>query len=339
MGRVVLASLRDLERPTYESLRLHTTEVLGISRDQVTAFLNQVQEVRDTTEAGLILQKVRDKQTLVEIANAVGEQLASGDLDIGGLNSLLHRDSNDTALASVSQRLDSGFPDPPNGLKLVSLPRLTEATGGIIGMWAVDGEPGIGKSTLGWQIALDVGRVHPVLYYDFENGWSVMMDHTRTIFKGDLARARTNTQNIYHRDSIRTLERDLASVPAPALIVIDSIQGFPGSVEFKKNSLDRWLRRLEALKKRGYSIVLISEVGRAHYGTDASIASFKESGEIEYVCDAGIQMIQTGGDTVNLVLVKNRHRKAKGDVGPMKRYRDFMWAELEAPITESEVIN
>src|SRR3990167_5607306 len=145
------------------------------------------------------------------------------------------------------------------------------------------------------------------------------MDHTREIYKGNLARIREATKNLYVRDSIRTLDADLSRIPAPALLVVDSVQKLPGSVENRRTGLDRWIHRLEALKKRGYFLLLVSEIGRASYEGDASIAAFKETGEIEYAVDAGIQLIAQTDDVVQCHIVKNRHRPTKGLVSHMER--------------------
>jgi len=208
-------------------------------------------------------------------------------------------------------------------------------------MWAIAGEPGVGKSALAWQIALDIAPVMPSLYYDFENGFAVLMERTRTIFQGNHDRLRKATSAIYYRDSIRTLDSDLLSVPAPALVVIDSVQKLPTSMMYHKTGLDKWVHRLEFLKKRGYHVLLVSEVPRSQYNSDAYIGAFKETGEIEYAADLGMQLLPVppAGEIVEAVIVKNRHRPYKGFAVNMKRdpQREWIFRELSDNIEPTQV--
>jgi hypothetical protein len=204
-------------------------------------------------------------------------------------------------------------------------------------MWAIGGEPAVGKSALAWQVTLDVALQNvPVLYYDFENGFQVLMDRTRSIFKGNLDRIREATNKVYIRESIRSLDSDLARLAPPALVVIDSIQKLPGSVEYRRSSLDRWIHRLEALKKRGYYVLLVSEISRGNYGSEAYIGAYKESGEIEYSADMGVHLLDGGGLGVNAVIVKNRHRPFRGPVALLQRKND--WYLKEVPVSGADAM-
>ena len=306
---------------------LAATDVLGASRGEIQ---NYLASLAPTGVSGVaeILQKVRDKQALVELINAAGKQLQEGSLDLRILLPLLSREGG-SPLETVADRIEGGLPDPPQGLAIKSLPRLTHESGGIYGMWVIGGMPKVGKSTLAWQIALDVGQALPVLFYDYENGFAVLMDHTASIYKGDLDAIRSATQNIYYGDSVRTLDRDLASVPSPALVVVDSVQKLPSSIEHKRQGLDRWMHRFEALKKRGYSILLVSELSRAYYGSDAYIGGYKETGEIEYTADTGLQLIGDRDGVAELHVVANRHRRFRGFLTNLVRKRDWLWKEQE----------
>lgn len=333
-GRIVLAVCKDFHQqklPTpylSEHLVLAATNLFGGSKEAFTDYLRVVSETQAGQAPTEILRKVRDKQILLDIINEASEQLSSNSLDIGLVSGLCERESFGATGKPVAASLDSGWPDPPKGLLVSSLPRLHEVTGGIHGMWAVAGTPGSGKSTLAWQLTLDIGRHTPVLFYDFENGFSYLMDRTREIFDGDKLRAQKATSRIYYRDSIRTLDYDLSQVPPPALICVDSVQKLPSSLEFRRSGLDRWVHRLELLKHRGYFVLLISEVGRAQYQADPFIGSFKETGEIEYSADVGLQLIEMS-NLVELHIVKNRHRPFKGLVAPLQRRKvKWLWKEL-----------
>ena len=320
-----------------EAIVLAATDVLGADRGFMVEYLRKIRAVEATTDSAEILRLVREKQLLVEVINEATKQL-QGTLDLGTFGELFHRGGGTGALAPVSALLVDGFPPPPRGLAVASLPNLTAQTGGIYGTWVIGGEPKLGKSTLSWQIALDVARSLPVLYYDLENGFSVMMDHTASIFEGDLNAVREATTRVYYRDSIRSLDSDLAGVPPPGLVVVDSIQRLPASMEFRRSSLDRWLVRLDNLKRRGYSVLLISEVGRSQYGDDAYIGSYKETGEIEYIVDTGLQLLPYHDGVVSLHVVANRHRKFRGYLENLVRRRSWLWRESDAQPTPMENI-
>jgi hypothetical protein len=338
LGRYVLASVVALDKPTPDDVILHAVEVLGASRDALRAYLAAVSVAGAGIETSDILQKVRDKQLLIDLINEASTQIGAGVLDIALIGGLLQQDSTAAhALLPVSERIKDGLPPKPSGFPLRSLPVLATRSGGVMGVWALGGEPGVGKSTLAWQITLDVAYAGvPVLVYDFENGFNVIMDHTREIFKGDMGRIQEATSNIYVRDSIRSLDSDLARIAPPALVVVDSIQKLPGSVEHRRTSLDRWIHRLEYLKKRGYTILLVSEIGRASYGSDAYIGAYKETGEIEYSADFGLQLIEGGSGVVEAHIVKNRHRPFKGPVAMLQRRR--AWCFKEIPVETPDAL-
>jgi len=334
-GRVALGVLRELAGqrvPTpypVDHVVLAATDLFGVKKEVFATFITEVVATQAGQAPNEILRKVRDKQLLLDVINEASEQLGKHTLDIGLVSGLFQRDSGGGRAVAVSERLKDAWPEAPKGLALASLPRLTHYTGGIHGMWAVAGTPGSGKSTLAWQIALDAGRHTPVLYYDFENGFSYLMDRTREIFNGDRSKATEATQRVFYRDSIRSLDYDLSVVGAPALLVLDSVQKLPSSLEFRRAGLDRWIHRLELLKHRGYYVVIVSEVGRASYDSDPYIGAFKETGEIEYSADVGVQLIESGGDLVELHIVKNRHRPYRGLVAPLQRRKvKWLWKEL-----------
>lgn len=330
LGRSVLFSLRALDKPTSADILLHAVEVTGAGKDQLAAYLRAVELAGAGVESSEILRKVRDKQTLVDLINEASDQLHKGSLDLGLLSGLFQKEAGGSLdLLPVADVVKEGLPPRPQGTSLASLRLLSEASGGLMGMWVIGGEPGVGKSTLAWQIALDVASRIPVIVYDFENGFPVLMDHTREIFSGDLARIRAATERVYYRDSIRSLDADLARVPAPALVVVDSIQKLPGSVEFRRSSLDRWIHRLEYLKKRGYTILVVSEIGRASYGHDAYIGAYKETGEIEYSADFALQLLDGSGGQVEAHIVKNRHRPKRGLAVMLQRRRAWLFNEVQ----------
>lgn len=334
-GKVVLYAAKALEKPTYPGVLLHAVEVQGQDKLQIRDYLLAVQKAGGETSAAEVLQAIRDKQQLVDLVNAASGMLATskGRIDLGLLSGYLERDSSGSpaGVGCVAERLKDGFPAPPQGLRLKSLPNLYAKTGGVHGSWVIGGEPKLGKTALAWQVTLDAARTNdiPAIYYDLENSFGVMIEHTRQIYKGDLDRVREATSRIYYRDSIRTLEADLQRIPPPALVVVDHVQRLPGNVEFRKAGLDRWIHRLDSLKKRGYTVLMISEIGRAMYNSDAYIGAFKETGEIEYAAETAIQLLW-GPDRklVEVHVVANRHRPHTGLVSLLQRYNSWAFREL-----------
>ncbi len=335
-GRVVYRAVKSLlesgQRPplTSNSIGVMAVEVLGASRDPIRQYLQAMDTAASGVEIERILQKVRDKQVLVDVINEAGAMLQKGVLDAGLLSTRLTRETaGGSDVTPIAKRLSTGFPDPPAGIPIESLRLVTRATGGVYGLWAIAGEPGVGKTALAWQVALDVGQKVPVLYYDHENGFEVLMDRTRRLMGDDIDKTRSVTQRIYHRDSIRSLDSDLGRIHPPAVLVVDPVQKLPGSLEFKRASLDRWVHKLEHLKKRGYHVIMISEVPRSQYGQDAYIGAFKESGEVEYSADTALQLLP-GRDSgsVEVHVVKNRHRPTKGFTALLGRVNQWRFKEL-----------
>lgn len=337
VGKIVLQSISSLavdgHRPPYSptSVALVAIDVLGQPREVVRQYLQALETATAGSEIKDVLHKVRAKQVLVELINEASTMLGKGILDVGLLNTVITRDTGASDIQPLSEVIKDGFPDPPQGVVIDSLPAVTKATGGLYGIWAISGEPGAGKTALAWQIALDVGQKMKVIYEDFENGLPVLADRTRQIVGGDHAKALHLTRNMYYRNSIRTLDADLAMVPPPAVIVIDSVQKLPGSSEHRREALDKWVHRLENLKKRGYHVLLISEIPRSQYNQDAYIGAFKETGALEYAADMAMQLIPGQDNTVECHVVKSRHRPQKGYITMLARHNNWRYKELGSP--------
>jgi hypothetical protein len=331
-GRMVHTAVQELETITAESVLLYGVDVLGANRSAFGDYLKRAASAGQVLDPGEILQRVHDKQLLTEIYNEAGNQIG-GRLDLTAIASLLEqrRRSGGDTVVSVSDRLEAeGMPAPPRGLRIRTLPGLAELTGGVIGMWTFNGEPGLGKSTLAWQVLVDVTNAEniPGLYYDQENGFGVMMDRMRQLYEGDVSKISRALRNVYYRDSIRTLDRDLHVVSPPAVVVVDSVQKLPASIVHRRTGLDQWIHRLEFLKKRGYYVILVSEVARSQYGSDPYIGAAKETGEIEYSSDVVLQLSPYDTSSIELHITKNRHRPFKGQAGLLQRANSWLWKEV-----------
>lgn len=311
------------------------TEAHGVNRATAQAFLESIKATLPSSEgAESAVRKLREKHTLLSISNIASSQLQKGEFDVEKITQVLSSTGTTKAPVSLHEQIKLGLPPPPPRLQLRMLPQFTERIGGgLIGLTVVAGPPAIGKSRLVWQIALDVNSQGiPVVYYDLDNGFATLMDRTRTIFDGDHERILAATQLLYLRDSIRTLDSDLVYIPAPALVVVDIFQALPVSQEFERQGLGHWIHRLGALRRRGYHVLVVSEVSRAFYGS-AGMGAFKGSGEIEYTADLGLQMVATG-DGASIEILKNRHSPAKGPIVTLRTHKGTLWQEIGEEIWE-----
>ena len=333
-GRVVLEAVKrigaDGGRPPYDSsaIALLAVNVLGGEREEVAAVLADVGRSTGGSGAATVLNQVAERRLLADVLNSVSEQLTVGKLDLVGLRGLL--DSHQTSggdLVPVADMLAGGFPDPPSFLPLRSLPMLTQRVGGLYGLWAIAGEPKIGKSTISWQLAIEAGQTMPVLYYDFENGFPVLMSRIRTVYDDNLEKVRRATKQIFYRPTINTLDTDLSRTPPPAFIVVDSVQKLPVSDRYQREGLDRWVHRLETVKKQGYTMLMVSEVPKSYYGAiNPSLGANKASGEIEFSADTGFHLLKHP-DGVELHVVANRHGPYVGRVSVLRRTHGGWWME------------
>lgn len=332
VGRWVLAALRYLgqkHEPPHNAKTVFVTavDVLGGARDLLRPFCRAVRDAGAGREVGALLDAIRRKRTLVSVINAAGDQLARGELDASAITTLLERESSTRALRPLSECVSDRLPTLPTGPEIRSLPKLDRASGGLTGLWAIGGTAGAGKSTLALQLGLEYGRQGDVLYYDLEQGEGPLLAHLALAFGGDTQKVKDLTRRIYIRDTVRTLTDDLNLVKPPAMLIFDSIQALPTNAAHRRESLDVWVTKCNTLKRRGYCVIMVSELNRENYG-HASQKGFKETGEIEYKADFGIQLIGIGdtGD-VEVHCVKNRHRQDKGHLFDLYRKNGWLFTE------------
>lgn len=337
LGKLILKAVRHLrsyenapEELPVASIQATAAEILGADHNEVRSYTSSCFALAAGREAGDLLKAVRQKSILVEVLNEAGNQLATGSLDLGKISESLSQEAEGTrTLCSASDMLVNGLPREPTGLELKTLPLISQSSGGLMGMWAIASEAGVGKSTLAVQLAVEYNRVGPVLYYDMENGPDVMLYRIGKRYGGDVEKARRATKNIYFRETIKTLSEDIRIMgKRRCLIVVDSLQKLPTSVDNRRSSLDMWVHRFERLKKQGHTVILISEKNREQYG-EATQRGFKETGEIEYSADFGFHLLpEKNMDTMSrVIIVKNRHRPHSGSVCYLERVNGFRFVE------------
>lgn len=344
-GQKVYAALKRIAKrepilqPLPYKLVLSTcVDALGCDRDDIVPYLKRLENTKGTVHTRKLLEMVQEKQRLVALINTAGEQLSEGELNVSALREVIDQTGSSADLSSVSTMLKNGIPKEPTGLPLKHLPGLRKVSGGLFGLWAIAGAPGIGKSTLGLQLALEAAQHRDVFYYDFENGQDILLNRIGGALGGSLKKVRALTERLYLREDIRTLDADLRTLKKPGVIVIDSFQKLPADVQHRRTSLDKWLRRFEMLKKNeGHAVVLLSEKDRGTYDAP-SLHGFKETGEIEYSADFGAQMV-VDRDNMALIefhVVKNRHRPHVGHVLTLRRANAWWFKEMSYGATEED---
>ncbi|MGK5083123.1 DnaB-like helicase C-terminal domain-containing protein [Bdellovibrionota bacterium FG-1] len=211
------------------------------------------------------------------------------------------------------------------GFDIPCFPMLTKYMRGIRGMIGIGAPPKVGKSTLTIQIATDVAaQGYPVLYYDFENGFSriilkmlarkskVHPDHI-SLGSPDHAKQVEAAQDGL-RPAIRTLfiENDrrlteeiiLSQIRHVkkltghdrVLLVVDSVQKLPMNLGARREGIDGWIRFFENVRDtENATIIVISELARSGY-EQCGISSWKESGDLEYSFDHMIQLTRKNRD-------------------------------------------
>ncbi len=305
------------------AIYLASKKIFGGETKEITKYIRKLEKTELGEDAGAVIQTMRDKDTLVQLVNEAGTQLKEGTPNFLHLGSILEErsDVGGRKIHSLSSQVGTKWPKPPHGPEINSLPLVSKAGHGLCGIWALGGDPGVGKSTLAWQLALEMNDAMDVLYYDLDGtGTDWFIERGRQIY-GSTKRFKRHVANVYVRNGIASLDTDLMRVRPPALIVVDSIQTLPTNIFHRRSSLDKWLVDFKGIHKKGFTIVLVSEVGRNSYG-EPGLDAFKETGEIEYACSFGCVLVgdpEEEDEPVEFHIVKNRHSKRKGHITDLER--------------------
>ncbi len=211
----------------------------------------------------------------------------------------------------------------------------------------IGGAPGAGKTAFTMQAVVDALRLTPslrVLVCNVEMPAGVLLDRQLARLSGiDLATIRYRRFVAEHADrldqAMNTLETladrlafvrppfNLENVAASAdafradLIVLDYIQRIPppGDHGDKRGSVDATMNYLRQFADAGAAMIVVAAVsrgkdskGRSTYAGDAlTLASFRESSELEFGADDAFILVSDEEDTVVLRHLKARHTEAR----------------------------
>lgn len=213
----------------------------------------------------------------------------------------------------------------------------------------IGGAPAAGKTAFTMQAAVDAIRLTStlrVVVCNVEMSPTVLLDRQLARLSGiDLRTIRYRTLGGDHADRIdqamNTLEVlaerlafvrppfDLTNVAAVAdefraeLILLDYIQRIPppGDHGDRRGSVDATMNYLRQFADQGVAVVVVSAVGRtkdskgrsSYTGDGLSLASFRESSELEFGADDAFILVPDAetADLVTLRHLKARHGEAK----------------------------
>ena len=218
-------------------------------------------------------------------------------------------------------------------------------------VWMLGGAPGAGKTVFVMQLVIDALRLTTslrVLVCNVEMSAGVLLDRQLARLSGiDLDTIRHRRFDESHGDrldqAIHTLEAlgerlafvrppfDLATIAAAAdahdagLIVLDYMQRIqpPGTHNDKRGSVNATMDYLRQFADAGVAVIVLSAVGRSkddkgrssYAGSGMSLASFRESSELEFGCDDAFILHPDAddaeGDTMRLRHLKSRHGEAR----------------------------
>ncbi len=240
------------------------------------------------------------------------------------------------------------YPNKNRGIK-TPFKLLNAKMGGLHGHVNLQAIPKIGKSLWVIQIGVYAAQqgIH-VAYVDFENGkYESMRRVCQQVIKCELheldekikefeiTRDWGNNFHIYDISTIQNPESLKSIIPKdkPCLLIIDSLQRLPALREKARESLNIWLDNLNLIRSDNCTVLSISELNRESYNSKTTISGGKETGEIEYICDAILRFEPTREPSINsLSIILSRH-SGKGKIGRLglTKYRYF----VENPDPES----
>ena len=208
------------------------------------------------------------------------------------------------------------------------------------------GAPGAGKTALSMQWVIDALRIDGelrALVANVESSPTVLLDRQLSRLSGiplSTIRDRQLTEahgerladafgilgDIAEQLTFLTAPFSLPNVAAAAdatdskLIVIDYAQRFTAGADDKRHEVNKLMDYLRRFADAGCGLLVLAAVGRtkdkrgrSSYSADGlSLASFRDSSELEFGADAAFMLSSAGHGKENLACLKNRHGEPVG---------------------------
>ncbi|MFO7783200.1 MAG: DnaB-like helicase C-terminal domain-containing protein [Desulfatiglandales bacterium] len=205
-------------------------------------------------------------------------------------------------------------------------PAMDRSLNGIRGINIMGGQPKAGKSAFFMHVSTEVAaRNHPVIYYDFENGRrkiymrtlcrlarlseeEIRLDSSKETADREQGGRKRLSELLHYfrvvtdrkltpdimRRHIEFLQHETAS--DHALVVVDSLHKLPfKNLSERRTGIDEWLRHMESIRdEQNVAFLVVSELSRGQggsYSGKPDLASFKESGDIEYSADNAMILV------------------------------------------------
>lgn len=303
-----------------------TFGVAGTPRLEFEGYLREMSKRVVGKEIESILQSASDNLMLLDLNSEVVKQMTSHFVDVPKLQGILEKAVSQAPKPSnLAEEMEQEKEEDRGATRIALGPELRsiqQETKGLYGTWVIGGITGAGKSTLAWQLALLAGESREVLYYDMENTKRVLYERTLEIYGGDSVRAREALRHICVRTEPRTVFRDVSGLVSPGLIVVDSLQKLPASVNMKRETMEDWLAKLDRLKQKGHTVIILSQLNRGE-------GNYKGTNDIEHTADFGIILENPMDNPMlsDVYIEKNRHGIKRGFLCQLRRKNSWLFTE------------
>ena len=119
-----------------KTVYLAATEVHNADGPEIKAYLKEIEQ-GEIPEIQAIHGALARKKVITTLVNEATDQVASGEYSLLALKGLLDAQTHSrNTLIPLCEEMD-GEVKPPEGMPIPCLPRITQATGGLFGVWLI----------------------------------------------------------------------------------------------------------------------------------------------------------------------------------------------------------
>jgi len=127
---------------TSSAIYLTSKKIFGGDKKELTKYLHHLEKIELGDDAAAVIKTIRDKDVLVQIVNEAGVQLKDGTPNFLRFSALLEdrqEIGGGRKIKSLGEMIGGEWPEPPHGPRIQSLPKISKASNGICGIWALGG--------------------------------------------------------------------------------------------------------------------------------------------------------------------------------------------------------